>query len=163
MKYRRLLPPPLRVAAAALRQDVRNVVRALTDQRSRGVRVEYQGIEVELDVSFESSSESEPAPLSVEEAIPNEALATLVFSESGVSIEVVDPDTTILAAGLAAGVDLLYSCTLGGCAACMVDIAEGAVDYKDPEAICLLDEEVEDGEVCLACVARPRGRVVIEA
>jgi ferredoxin len=85
----------------------------------------------------------------------------IVFAESGVTLEL-EEGQTILEAGLANGVDLLFSCTLGGCGACMLQVVEGEVEYDDPEAICLTEEETEDG-CCLACVGRPRGRVVVEA
>lgn len=138
------------------------MVRALSEPRTRGVRVEYEGLEIEVEVTFEPRDEA-AEPSSDGKAGVEESLATLVFSESGVTLEILDPEVTILAAGLNAGVDLLYSCTLGGCAACLVDVLDGTVEYEDPEGICLLDEELESGDVCLACVGRPRGRVVIDA
>ena len=72
------------------------------------------------------------------------------------------PGQSILDVGLRHGVDLLFSCTLGGCGACMLQIAEGEVEYDDPDAICLTEDEIADG-CCLACVGRPRGRLVLEA
>ena len=83
------------------------------------------------------------------------------FANSGVTV-VLGPDETILEAGLRNGVDLLFSCTLGGCGACMLQVREGEVVYDDPDVICLTDEEIQDGN-CLACVGRPRGHVVLEA
>lgn len=161
LRYRRLLPAQLRVATSALRQDVTNVVRALTERRTRVCRVEYEGVEVEVEIELQEPVDR--SPVAVEPQMDAEAVATLVFSRSGVSLDVSDPTQTILEAGLAAGIDLVYSCTLGGCAACMVDVIEGDVDYEDPDAICLLEEEIETGDICLACVGRPRGRVLIDA
>jgi len=78
-----------------------------------------------------------------------------VSFEDGAEI-VVGMDETILQAGLRAGLDLEFSCTLGGCGACMLEVIEGEVTYEDRESVCLTDEEIEDGW-CLACVGRPMG------
>ena len=69
-------------------------------------------------------------------------------------------DETILSAGLAAGVALGFSCTLGGCGACMLEVVSGEVWYDDPLAICLSESEIADGW-CLACVGRPRTPLVL--
>jgi ferredoxin len=84
-----------------------------------------------------------------------------VFAQSGVEV-VVPEGQSILEAGLRNGVDLMFSCTLGGCASCMLEVREGEVEYDDPYAIVITEEEREEG-YCLACVGRPRGRVVVEA
>jgi ferredoxin-NADP reductase len=62
------------------------------------------------------------------------------------------PGQTILEAGLAAGLDMPYSCTLGGCGACKVKLAEGRVVADEPG--CLTPAEAEAGYV-LACISRP--------
>ena len=69
-------------------------------------------------------------------------------------------DETILSAGLAGGVALEFSCTLGGCGACMLEVVSGEVAYDDPLAICLSESEIADGW-CLACVGRPRTPLVL--
>ena len=66
----------------------------------------------------------------------------------------VAPDATLLVAGLAAGVDMPFSCTMGGCGACAVELTEGDVDHDEPN--CLTPDERARGRV-LACVARPNG------
>jgi ring-1,2-phenylacetyl-CoA epoxidase subunit PaaE len=71
-----------------------------------------------------------------------------------VSDVLVAPDATLLDAGLAAGVDMPFSCTMGGCGACAVDLADGDVDHDEPN--CLTSDERSRGRV-LACVARPNG------
>lgn len=65
---------------------------------------------------------------------------------------VVQPGQTLLEAGLAAGLDMPYSCTMGGCAACRVELERGAVTMSEPN--CLSAGEREAGYV-LACIASP--------
>jgi ferredoxin-NADP reductase len=67
---------------------------------------------------------------------------------------VVPADGTILDAGLAAGVAMPYSCAMGGCGACAVDLRAGEVDLDEPN--CLSPDERARGRI-LACVARPTG------
>lgn len=72
---------------------------------------------------------------------------------------VVGPDATLLDAGLAAGVPMAYSCAMGGCGACAVDLVAGDVDLDEPN--CLTPDERARGRI-LACVARPCGPVTID-
>jgi ferredoxin-NADP reductase len=69
------------------------------------------------------------------------------------------PGQTLLAAGLAAGVGLPSSCTMGGCGACKVRKSSGTVVMSEPN--CLSDAERESGFV-LACCAYADSEVVIE-
>ncbi|MCA9676280.1 MAG: 2Fe-2S iron-sulfur cluster binding domain-containing protein, partial [Myxococcales bacterium] len=64
----------------------------------------------------------------------------------------VPPGSTILDAGLAAGVPMEFSCAMGGCGACAVDLRDGEVELDEPN--CLSPEERARGRI-LACVARP--------
>lgn len=66
----------------------------------------------------------------------------------------VAPDASILDAGLAAGIAMPFSCAMGGCGACAVDLVDGDVDLDEPN--CLLPDERARGRI-LACVARPTG------
>ena len=66
---------------------------------------------------------------------------------------------TLLQAGLAAGVDLPSSCTMGGCGACKVRKLDGRVVMSEPN--CLTDGEREAGYV-LACCSYADSDVVIE-
>ncbi|MEM9194738.1 MAG: ferredoxin--NADP reductase [Myxococcota bacterium] len=70
------------------------------------------------------------------------------------------PQETLLDAGRAAGLDLKFSCAMGGCGACKVRLVEGEVDVAEPN--CLTREERADGYV-LACVARAQGPCTIAA
>jgi ferredoxin len=65
---------------------------------------------------------------------------------------VVQPGQTLLEAGLAAGVDMPYSCTMGGCAACKLELVDGEVIQREPN--CLDAGERARGYV-LACIANP--------
>lgn len=69
------------------------------------------------------------------------------------------PGQTILEAGLAAGIDMPFSCTMGGCGACRVKKLDGDIEMEEPS--CLTARERDDGYV-LACVARANGPATIE-
>lgn len=76
---------------------------------------------------------------------------TLIVDQREIDV-VVQPGQTLLDAGLAAGLALPYSCTMGGCAACKVKLERGAVVMREPN--CLAANERAAGHV-LACVAKP--------
>ena len=119
------------------------------DQRGVGsdrVRVErFTSPELRAD---EAARLDSPQPLTV----------GLHGRELGVTVH---PGQTLLEAGLAAGLDMPYSCAMGGCAACKVRLERGAVVMREPN--CLSESEREQGWV-LACVASPTGpcRVRVE-
>jgi len=71
----------------------------------------------------------------------------------------VEPGQTILEAALAAGIDMPFSCAMGGCGACRVRRAEGEVQMEEPN--CLSRAEREQGYV-LTCVGRPLTQSKIE-
>ena len=73
----------------------------------------------------------------------------------------VEPGQTILEAALAAGIDMPFSCAMGGCGACRVHRTEGAIQMEEPN--CLSRAEQEQGYV-LTCVGRPltRGKIEVE-
>jgi ferredoxin-NADP reductase len=66
---------------------------------------------------------------------------------------------TLLEAATAAGIDLDFSCTMGGCGACKARLVEGDVVLDEPN--CLSEAERAEGLV-LTCVGRPRSDVTIE-
>lgn len=170
MSVIRMLPSRVRVLVARMDQERRNLRGAIYGERSRGCRFDDAPDEARV-VRSDAPELREPANLDAPptseatDAAPVEtdAVAVIEFSQSGIEVRVEDLEQTLLRAGLDAGVDLFYSCTLGGCAACILDVVEGRVEYEDPSSLCLTDDEIETGEVCLACVARPRGRIVIDA
>jgi ferredoxin-NADP reductase len=84
--------------------------------------------------------------------------AEIRFARSGRRVTA-RPGQTILQAGLEAGADLSFSCTMGGCGACKVQKREGTVVMSEPN--CLSDTEREAGYL-LACCAYADSNVVIE-
>lgn len=79
-------------------------------------------------------------------------------SEQLASVEV-KPGTSLLQAGLAAGLSMPYSCTVGNCGDCMVKLIEGEVAMGEPN--CLSPEQRADGFI-LTCIGQPRSAVRIE-
>lgn len=151
------LPARFKVALRSARNDTRSLVRAFRAPRTKGIQsrngaARFNDIEVRFVPARSTAPQREAHP---------ETAAVIVFADSGVTVDV-GPDETILEAGIRNGVDLLFSCTLGGCGACMLHVSEGVVEYDEPDAICLTEDEIEDG-CCLACVGKPRGKVVVEA
>lgn len=71
----------------------------------------------------------------------------------------VAPGATVLEAGLAAGLPMPYSCTVGGCGSCQVMLLSGEVRMDEPH--CLTAEERAKGWV-LACVSRPVCPITVE-
>lgn len=69
--------------------------------------------------------------------------------EQGIQVE---PGQSILEAGLAAGIDMPFSCAMGGCGACRVRRVAGEIQMEEPN--CLSRSEREQGYV-LTCVGRP--------
>ena len=78
----------------------------------------------------------------------------VVLAQSGQEIAC-DGEEPILDIAEAEGADLPFGCRMGACGACKVKKLEGDVIYDD-------DVNCEDGFI-YTCVARPAGRVVIEA
>ncbi len=76
---------------------------------------------------------------------------TLVLGAREVGL-VVQPGQTLLEAGLAAGLPMPYSCAMGGCAACRVQVERGEVVMQEPN--CLGASERAAGFV-LACIGSP--------
>jgi len=80
----------------------------------------------------------------------------VVFAKSGNEVET-DGKESILDIAEMEGIDILSGCRMGVCGACKLKKLEGEVKYdKTPGFKC------NSGEV-LACVAKPQGRVVIDA
>ncbi len=91
---------------------------------------------------------------------PRAAQRLILARAGGASVDVVvPPGGTILDAGLAAGVTMDFSCAMGGCGACAVQLTAGEVDLDEPN--CLSPEERARGRI-LACVARPRTACTVE-
>ena len=80
------------------------------------------------------------------------------LSRSGVLLQV-PSHQTLLEAGRRAGVEMAFSCAMGGCGACKVRVLEGEVEEALPN--CLSASEREAGER-LACVSRPRSAITLD-
>ena len=74
------------------------------------------------------------------------------IEDTGQSFDV-EPGETILAAALRQDTALPHDCTLGGCGACRIRLAEGAVEY-DELPFGLSEAEAADG-YALACKLIP--------
>lgn len=72
---------------------------------------------------------------------------------------VVEPGQTLLEAGLAAGLPMPYSCTVGNCGDCMVKLRGGEVATSGPN--CLTPQQKADGYV-LTCVGCPLSKVTLD-
>ena len=93
----------------------------------------------------------QPAPAA---PVPASSSPVVVLSKSGQEIAC-DGEEAILDVAEAEGADLPFGCRMGACGACKVKKLEGEVAYDD-------DDPCEEGFI-YTCVARPVGRVVIEA
>ena len=74
----------------------------------------------------------------------------------------IEEDQTILDACLRHGIYIPYQCNHGLCSTCKIDVVEGDVDFGEASPFALMDFEREEGKA-LACCARPRSDLVIEA
>ena len=83
-----------------------------------------------------------------------EQLPVVVFSKVGKEISC-DEEDTILEIAEQEGIKLPSGCRMGACGSCKVALLEGTVNYDD-------EPECEPGHL-FTCVAKPVGRVVIEA
>jgi ring-1,2-phenylacetyl-CoA epoxidase subunit PaaE len=91
---------------------------------------------------------------------PSQGGHALTILYRGRSVQVrTAPGQTVLEAGLAAGVDMPFSCTMGGCGACKVSLASGSVEMEEPN--CLTERERSAGAV-LACVGRASADAIVE-
>lgn len=72
---------------------------------------------------------------------------------------VVEPGQALLDAGLAAGLPMPYSCTVGNCGDCVVKLRGGQVAMNGPN--CLTPRQEADGHV-LTCVGSPLSEVVLD-
>ena len=150
-----LLPPPTRRRLRRLRQDVTDIATALTAERRPVART---GALTNPKVYASPPGSARLVSPTAEAPTPTQS-GRVLFADHGVEVDVGE-DQTILQAGLQAGLDLDFSCTVGGCAACALQIVEGEVVYDGPN--CLSQAERHSG-MCLACVGRPRGKIVVES
>ena len=92
---------------------------------------------------------------------PTTTPQALTVEENGVPVGTVvtEPGQTLLEAGLAAGLPMPFSCTVGNCGDCMVRLRAGEVTQNEPN--CLTPQQKADGHV-LTCVGYPRSDVIVD-
>ncbi|MEU5291042.1 2Fe-2S iron-sulfur cluster-binding protein [Streptomyces umbrinus] len=95
------------------------------------------------------------------QAVAATAPQEMTVEEDGrpVGTVVVEPGQTLLDAGLAAGLPMPYSCTVGNCGDCMVRLRGGEVTQNEPN--CLTPQQRADGYV-LTCVGCPLSKVTLD-
>lgn len=71
----------------------------------------------------------------------------------------VEPGQTLLDAGLAAGLPMPHSCTVGNCGDCMVKLRTGEIAQNEPN--CLTPHQRADGYV-LTCVGCPLSKITLD-
>jgi len=71
----------------------------------------------------------------------------------------ISEDETILEAAIAAGLDVDYSCQVGGCGACRLRLISGEVEMQEPNC---LDQSERDQGQRLICIAQPLSDVALD-
>lgn len=84
---------------------------------------------------------------------------TVAFATSDISTALL-PDETVLEASERVGVDIDYSCRVGTCGECRVKLLSGEVDMEEQDG---LDPDDIDQHMILACQAKSKGDVTVEA
>jgi vanillate O-demethylase ferredoxin subunit len=64
---------------------------------------------------------------------------------------------SLLEALLGQQIDAPYSCKIGGCGSCQVNVLEGKVDHRD---LFLSDKEKQEADVILTCVSRAKNKSI---
>jgi len=72
------------------------------------------------------------------------------------------PGQTLLAAGLAAGLDMPYECASGSCGSCRARLLEGRVRPRWPAAPGLSERDRAKGDRILCCQAEPEGDCTLQ-
>ncbi|MDJ0577856.1 MAG: FAD-binding oxidoreductase [Xenococcaceae cyanobacterium MO_234.B1] len=137
--------------------------RSVKEKREDGVTKvgEAEGCREE-DSSPKSAPNQEHPPETAQEEPENvtsvkttqEQSPVVVFAKVGKEIAC-DEEDTILDLAEQEGIELPSGCRMGACGACKLALLEGEVNYDD-------DPDCEPGHL-LTCIAKPVGRVVIEA
>ena len=103
----------------------------------------------EFNVHFERF-----APPAKKDAVPFE----ITLKQSGNQLEV-PAESSLLDVLRHNGIDVPYSCRVGGCGTCEVKVAEGEIDHYDS---LLTDEQRRSNRTMLSCVSRGKGNVVLD-
>lgn len=114
------------------------------------------------DVKFEAFGPSTVKAVPKEPSAPSEVKSEqvaceVIFARSGKTLKWDTLVDTLLDFAEAQGITTIEGgCRAGSCGTCKVAIKEGEVEYPGDHV------EVEDG-CCLACLCRPKGKLVIDA
>ncbi|MCA9665217.1 MAG: 2Fe-2S iron-sulfur cluster binding domain-containing protein [Myxococcales bacterium] len=154
----RFLPASARVRFYALRNAIEDAATALRSRRpargpAEGLAARPSELQ-RLQRSKRTAPRRRPRPMPAPDA---GAVYPVTFEHAEMTIDV-RADQTVLEAGLAAGVPLSFSCTVGGCAACKRKVRSGELEMEYPN--CLTEQEHAEG-YRLLCISRPRGPVVV--
>ncbi|WLR55181.1 PDR/VanB family oxidoreductase [Mesobacillus subterraneus] len=82
----------------------------------------------------------------------------ITLNQSGKHLEV-PAERSMLDVLRESGIDVPYSCKVGGCGTCEVKVAEGEIDHYDSF---LTDEQRRSNETMLSCISRGKGNVLID-
>ena len=113
----------------------------------------YSALITSTSIANDSAS-SVSLPLPIAPPAPASSKPMVVLAKSGQEISC-HGEKSILDIAESQGADLPFGCRMGSCGTCKVKKLEGEVAYDD-------DFDCEEGYV-LTCVAKPVGRVTIEA
>ena len=89
--------------------------------------------------------------------VADEHAVEVVLAESGRTL-MVGPETSILDALVADGVDVLHDCQEGICGSCETKVIEGEVDHRD---YVLTDREKAANDCMMVCVSRACGKRLV--
>lgn len=76
----------------------------------------------------------------------------VILNKSNKVIQITEEET-LLDTLLRHGIDAPYSCKIGGCGSCLVEVLEGEVDHRD---VFLTDKEKEEKSVICTCISRAK-------
>jgi ferredoxin len=109
-------------------------------------------------------SQEKPAKRAIVQAVqpkpaPGQPAAALAFQRSAKSTTV-QGDETVLEGAERIGVEMRYSCRVGSCGECSVQLISGKVKMDVEDA---LEPQDKAAGIILGCQARPTSNVVVEA
>lgn len=100
---------------------------------------------------------SVPSSADPDESAPEPTYA-VHFQRSGRTLQV-SPTTTLLEAGLGAGMRLPFACTVGGCLACKKRLIAGEVEVQEPTG---LPPAQRAKGMILLCRSRARSELILD-
>jgi len=113
-------------------------------------------------IKTEAFGTPKPSPAAAGTTAKPTATATgprVTFSTNNKSAKI-HPGQTILELSEELGIGIQFSCRVGTCGVCKVKLTSGEVDQEVQDA---LDDDDKAHNIILACQAKPRGEVTVEA